>query len=133
MVCRSIGRGWWWRGTCCVAQQGRWPGAFWSAACSGWSRASRPACWARPRCWRLQAWAGCPAWRRACRLLRAGRRWGVTGGVYGAVYSGVDLGFCLAAPVFGALLDRGLSAGIFHGAALVLVLGVVSAALVGAG
>ncbi|MCW5233450.1 MFS transporter [Verminephrobacter eiseniae] len=66
-------------------------------------------------------------------LIRRAAPPGATGRVYGAVYSGLDLGFCLAAPVFGALLDRGLSAGIFHGAALVLVLGVVSAALVGAG
>lgn len=66
-------------------------------------------------------------------LIRRAAPPGAAGRVYGTVYSGLDLGFCLAAPVFGALLDRGLSAGIFHGAALVLVLGVVSAALVGAG
>ena len=32
---------------------------------------------------------------------------GATGRVYGTVYSGLDLGFAMAAPVFGALLDRG--------------------------
>ena len=58
---------------------------------------------------------------------------GATGRVYGTVYSGLDLGFALAAPVFGAMLDRGLTGGIFHGAALTLALGVVSAALVGGG
>ncbi|MFN9726678.1 MFS transporter [Acidovorax sp.] len=58
---------------------------------------------------------------------------GATGRVYGTVYSGLDLGFCLAAPVFGAMLDRGLTAGIFYGSAATLALGVVSAALVGAG
>ena len=58
---------------------------------------------------------------------------GATGRVYGMVYSGLDLGFALAAPVFGALLDRGLTGGIFHGSALTLTLGVVSAALVGGG
>ncbi len=58
---------------------------------------------------------------------------GSTGRVYGKVYSGLDLGFALAAPVFGAMLDRGLTGGIFHGAALTLALGVVSAALVGGG
>jgi len=58
---------------------------------------------------------------------------GATGRVYGMVYSGLDLGFALAAPVFGALLDRGLTGSIFHGAAAALVLGVVSAVWVGAG
>ncbi|MDY0106126.1 MAG: MFS transporter [Giesbergeria sp.] len=58
---------------------------------------------------------------------------GATGRVYGTVYSGLDLGFALASPVFGALLDRGLTGGIFHGAALTLALGVVSAALVAGG
>ena len=58
---------------------------------------------------------------------------GATGRVYGTVYSGLDLGFCLAAPVFGAMLDRGLTAGIFYGSALTLALSVVSAAMVGIG
>ncbi|MDD2711854.1 MAG: MFS transporter [Simplicispira sp.] len=58
---------------------------------------------------------------------------GATGRVYGTVYSGLDLGFAMAAPVFGALLDRGLVSGIFYGSAAALVLGVVSAAWVGAG
>ncbi|GAB1385103.1 MFS transporter [Melaminivora sp.] len=58
---------------------------------------------------------------------------GATGRVYGTVYSGLDLGFSLAAPVFGAMLDRGLNAGIFYGAAAALVLGVVSAGFVGIG
>lgn len=56
---------------------------------------------------------------------------GATGRVYGTVYSGLDLGFALAAPVFGALLDHGRAADIFYGAALVLLLGIGSAALVG--
>jgi FSR family fosmidomycin resistance protein-like MFS transporter len=56
---------------------------------------------------------------------------GATGRVYGTVYSGLDLGFALAAPVFGALLDRGSPSAVFNGAALALVGGVVSAALVG--
>ncbi|MEZ5718698.1 MAG: MFS transporter [Burkholderiaceae bacterium] len=58
---------------------------------------------------------------------------GATGRVYGTVYSGLDLGFALAAPVFGALLDRGAISSIFYGSALALALGVVSAALVGGG
>lgn len=56
---------------------------------------------------------------------------GATGRVYGTVYSGLDLGFALAAPVFGALLDHGNAAGVFYGSAFALIFGVVSAAMVG--
>lgn len=56
---------------------------------------------------------------------------GATGRVYGTVYSGLDVGFALAAPIFGALLDHGHPAAIFVGSALALVLGVGSAGLVG--
>ena len=58
---------------------------------------------------------------------------GATGRVYGTVYSGLDLGFSLAAPVFGAMLDHGMTSGIFYGSAVTLALSVVSAALVGVG
>ncbi|MET0333541.1 MAG: MFS transporter [Rhizobacter sp.] len=58
---------------------------------------------------------------------------GATGRVYGTVYSGLDLGFALAAPVFGAILDHGGAANVFYGAALSLALGVASASLVGIG
>jgi predicted MFS family arabinose efflux permease len=58
---------------------------------------------------------------------------GATGRVYGTVYSGLDLGFALAAPVFGWLMDHHLSHAVFWGAAMVLVLGVLSAAAVGKG
>lgn len=56
---------------------------------------------------------------------------GATGRVYGTVYSGLDVGFALAAPVFGALLDHGQPAGVFVGSAMALGLGVASAGLVG--
>lgn len=56
---------------------------------------------------------------------------GATGRVYGAVYSGLDLGFAMASPLFGALLDRGQAGGVFYGSAVALVLGVGSAAVVG--
>ncbi len=56
---------------------------------------------------------------------------GATGRVYGMVYSGLDVGFAVAAPVFGALMDHSLSGGVFQGAALMLLLGVASAGLVG--
>jgi MFS family permease len=58
---------------------------------------------------------------------------GATGRVYGTVYSGLDVGFALAAPVFGRILDHGQPAGVFLGAALTLMLGVASAGLVGLG
>ncbi|MFT3758565.1 MFS transporter [Thauera sp.] len=58
---------------------------------------------------------------------------GATGRVYGTVYSGLDLGFCIAAPVFGAMLDAGMSSAIFYGSAMALVLGVCSAGLAGLG
>jgi predicted MFS family arabinose efflux permease len=54
-----------------------------------------------------------------------------TGRVYGTVYSGNDLGFALAAPMLGALLDAGHPSGVFWASALALVLGVASAAWVG--
>ena len=58
---------------------------------------------------------------------------GATGRVYGTVYSGLDIGFALAAPVFGALMDAQMPLGVFHGAALALAMGVVSSSLVGIG
>ena len=56
---------------------------------------------------------------------------GATGRVYGTVYSGLDVGFALAAPVFGWLLDHAAPNAIFLGAAATLGLGIVSAGLVG--
>jgi MFS family permease len=56
---------------------------------------------------------------------------GATGRVYGTVYSGLDLGFSIASPVFGALLDHGSPSSIFIGAAAALAMGVVSASMVG--
>ncbi len=58
---------------------------------------------------------------------------GATGRVYGTVYSGLDVGFAVAAPVFGALMDRGVTLGIFGGAAAALLMGIASAGLVGMG
>ncbi len=42
---------------------------------------------------------------------------GATGRVYGTVYSGLDIGFALAAPVAGALLDAALPRGVLLAAA----------------
>lgn len=66
-------------------------------------------------------------------LIKRAAPVGATGRVYGTVYSGLDLGFSLAAPVFGALLDAGATAAVFYGAALALSLSVVAAGFVGQG
>ncbi len=55
---------------------------------------------------------------------------GATGRVYGTVYSGLDTGFAVAAPIFGALMDRGWTSGVFWGAALSLLMGIGAASLV---
>jgi MFS transporter, FSR family, fosmidomycin resistance protein len=54
---------------------------------------------------------------------------GATGRVYGMVYSGLDIGFALGAPLFGALLDRQQPSAVFIGAALALVLAVACTGL----
>jgi hypothetical protein len=56
---------------------------------------------------------------------------GATGRVYGTVYSGLDVGFALASPVFGWALDHGMASTVFGGSAALLGLGVLSASLVG--
>jgi predicted MFS family arabinose efflux permease len=65
-------------------------------------------------------------------LIRRASPPGATGRVYGMVYSGLDLGFALAAPLFGALLDAGKAGGVFVGSALALAAAVGSAWLIGA-
>ena len=55
---------------------------------------------------------------------------GATGRVYGTVYSGLDLGFALAAPIFGAMMDKGHPGAVFMGAALALLLAIAAANLV---
>jgi MFS family permease len=64
-------------------------------------------------------------------LIRRATPPGATGRVYGTVYSGLDAGFAVAAPVFGWLLDHGQPAGVFLGAAVAWLMGVAVAALVG--
>ena len=56
---------------------------------------------------------------------------GATGRVYGMVYSGFDVGFAVAAPIYGWLLDRGHPAGVFGGAAMAMLVGIACATLVG--
>lgn len=66
-------------------------------------------------------------------LIKRAAPEGATGRVYGTVYSGLDLGFCVAAPVFGWMLDHHMYLGIFFGSATALALSVVSALVVGDG
>ena len=56
---------------------------------------------------------------------------GATGRVYGAVYSGLDIGFAVSPLVFGALMDQGRYATTLAGAALVLLVSVYAAVGVG--
>ncbi len=65
-------------------------------------------------------------------LVRSAAPPGATGRVYGTVYSGLDLGFAVSAPVFGILLDGAQAYGVFYGAALSLSAAVLSAMAVGA-
>jgi len=64
-------------------------------------------------------------------LIRRAAPPGATGRVYGTVYSGLDLGFAVAAPILGALMDRGQAGGLFVAASASLGLGILSAARVG--
>jgi FSR family fosmidomycin resistance protein-like MFS transporter len=65
-------------------------------------------------------------------LIRQSTPPGATGRVYGMVYSGLDLGFAVSAPLYGMALDRGADSAVFFGAAAMLAMAVVSAGLVGA-
>ncbi|MEN9420220.1 MAG: hypothetical protein RI988_3841 [Pseudomonadota bacterium] len=56
---------------------------------------------------------------------------GATGRVYGTVYSGLDVGFALGAPLFGAFMDYGWPPGVFFGAAAALGAAIGAAVLIG--
>jgi predicted MFS family arabinose efflux permease len=56
---------------------------------------------------------------------------GATGRVYGTVYSGLDLGYALAAPVFGYALDQQQPAWVLGACAIYLLFGVAASSLVG--
>lgn len=55
---------------------------------------------------------------------------GATGRVYGTVYSGLDIGFAVGAPSFGALLDAGHAGGVFLGSAAAMAMAIVSAQVI---
>jgi len=56
---------------------------------------------------------------------------GATGRVYGTVYSGFDVGFAVAPLLFGAFMDRGWFSAVFYGAALILLISVITALGIG--
>lgn len=64
-------------------------------------------------------------------LIRKATPVGATGRVYGTVYSGLDVGLAVAAPIFGWLLDHGQPSAIFLGAALSWTMALGAAVLVG--
>lgn len=64
-------------------------------------------------------------------LIKRATPAGNTGRVYGTVYSGLDTGFALAAPMFGWMMDRHLHSQVFFGAAIALAISVWAATAVG--
>lgn len=64
-------------------------------------------------------------------LIRKATPAGATGRVYGTVYSGLDVGLAVAAPIFGWLLDRGQPTLIFIGASAAWMMAMAAATLVG--
>ncbi len=64
-------------------------------------------------------------------MIRKATPKGATGRVYGAVYSGLDVGFALSPILFGAFMDRGWYGATLAGAAVVLLLSVGAALGVG--
>lgn len=64
-------------------------------------------------------------------LIKRATPSGATGRVYGTVYSGLDTGFAVAAPIFGWMLDQQMHSQVFFGAALALAVSVLAASAVG--
>lgn len=64
-------------------------------------------------------------------LIKRATPAGATGRVYGTVYSGLDTGFAVAAPMFGWMMDHQLHSQVFFGAALALAISVLAASAVG--
>ncbi|TAG64504.1 MAG: MFS transporter [Burkholderiales bacterium] len=54
-------------------------------------------------------------------LIKQATPAGSTGRVYGMVYSGLDTGLAVSAPMFGYLMDHAMPRAIFAGAAIALV------------
>lgn len=64
-------------------------------------------------------------------LIKRATPAGNTGRVYGTVYSGLDTGFAVAAPMFGWMMDHQMHSQVFFGAAVALSISVWAATAVG--
>ena len=64
-------------------------------------------------------------------LIKRATPVGATGRVYGMVYSGLDAGLAVSAPIFGALMDSGLPRTIFFGAAAAMLVSMAIGLVVG--
>ena len=64
-------------------------------------------------------------------LIKRAAPAGATGRVYGTVYSGLDTGFAVAAPMFGWMMDHALHREVFFGAAVAMAISVSAACTVG--
>lgn len=64
-------------------------------------------------------------------LIKRATPTGNTGRVYGTVYSGLDTGFAVAAPMFGWMMDHQLHHEVFFGAGVALAISVWAATAVG--
>jgi MFS transporter, FSR family, fosmidomycin resistance protein len=64
-------------------------------------------------------------------LIKRATPAGATGRVYGTVYSGLDAGLAVSAPIFGWLMDHNLPYSIFIGAAMAMVIAMLIGLRVG--
>lgn len=64
-------------------------------------------------------------------LIKRATPSGATGRVYGTVYSGLDSGFAVAAPMFGWMMDHQMHSQVFFGAGIALAVSVLAASAVG--
>ncbi len=64
-------------------------------------------------------------------LIKRATPVGATGRVYGTVYSGLDAGLAVSAPIFGWLMDHDLPRTIFIGAAMAMLVAMLIGLLVG--
>jgi MFS transporter, FSR family, fosmidomycin resistance protein len=65
-------------------------------------------------------------------LIKQATPVGATGRVYGMVYSGLDAGLAVSAPMFGWFMDHDLPRGVFFGAAIALLVSMAIGLAVGA-
>ena len=63
-------------------------------------------------------------------LIKRATPAGATGRVYGTVYSGLDAGLAVSAPIFGWLMDHDLPRAIFIGAAMAMMVAMLIGMLV---